>query len=68
MESTITVNVKGPSELKLSLKIDPNNTIRALKEEIEKQKADFLLIGKFWVVTVVLSPSMEGKQRATSTE
>lgn len=41
MESTITVNVKGPSELKLSLKIDPNNTIRALKEEIEKQKADF---------------------------
>ena len=37
----ISLNVKGPSELKLSLTIASDQTVRQLKERIESEKADF---------------------------
>ncbi|EPQ29638.1 uncharacterized protein PFL1_02857 [Pseudozyma flocculosa PF-1] len=37
----ISLNVKGPSELKLSLTIPADHTVRQLKEKIEKEKPDF---------------------------
>ncbi|PWN47069.1 hypothetical protein IE53DRAFT_390805 [Violaceomyces palustris] len=37
----ITLNVKGPSELKLSLTIATDQTVRQLKEKIEKERSDF---------------------------
>lgn len=36
----ITVNVKGPSELKLSVSISLDSTVLQLKEAIEAQRSD----------------------------
>lgn len=41
MSESISINVKGPSELKLNLKVDPTVTVRALKEQIQAEKPDF---------------------------
>lgn len=38
--STVTVNIKGPSEIKLAITIDAEATVRQLKEEVERQKPD----------------------------
>lgn len=39
-DSTITVNIKGPSEIKLTITVESDATVKQLKEEIAKQKAD----------------------------
>lgn len=37
---TITVNVKGPSEIKLSVQVSLDTTVRGLKEKIAEQRSD----------------------------
>lgn len=36
----ITVNIKGPSEIKLSISISPAATVKQLKDEIASQRSD----------------------------
>lgn len=38
--SEVTVNVKGPSEIKLSITIDLSSSVKDLKDAIHKQKED----------------------------
>lgn len=38
--SEVTLNVKGPSEIKLTITIDLSSSVRDLKEAIHKQKED----------------------------
>lgn len=38
--SQLKINIKGPSDLKLSVSVSTDQTVRQLKEEIEKQKPD----------------------------
>jgi hypothetical protein len=37
---TVTVNVKGPSEIKLTVQITLDSTVRGLKEKIAEQRSD----------------------------
>jgi ubiquilin len=37
---TITVNVKGPSEIKLTVQVTLDSTVRGLKEKIAEQRSD----------------------------
>lgn len=39
--SEININIKGPSDLKLTLKVDTNQNVEQLKEQIAAENADF---------------------------
>ena len=38
--TSLKINIKGPSDLKLAIEITSDQTVRQLKEAIEKQKPD----------------------------
>lgn len=39
--TTIKINIKGPSDVKLTLDVDTSSTVKELKEQIEQQNGEF---------------------------
>jgi ubiquilin len=38
--ASVTVNIKGPSEIKLTIQVALDDTVRGLKEKIAEQRSD----------------------------